>query len=167
MKYEDIPQFTSWGSYQVNMPLKYLKQRLDEWIEEGLQLNPDFQRGYVWTEDQQVSYIEFLLKGGQSSRVIYFNHPGWMKNFKGDFVCVDGLQRLTAVMRFLSNEIKGFGYYYKDFEGKMPSDLDLLFNVNNLKTKKEVLQWYLEMNSGGTVHTKDELNKVRGMLESE
>ena len=48
----------------------------------------------------------------------------------------------------------------------MPTDLDLLFNVNNLKTKKEVLKWYLEMNTGGTVHTKDELNKVKGMLES-
>ena len=167
MKYSDIPQFTSWGSYQVNMPLKYIKQRIEEWIaEDRLQLNPDFQRGHVWTDEQQVNYIEFLLKGGQSSRVIYFNHPGWMTGFKGDFVCVDGLQRLTAVMRFLGNEIQVFGCYYKDFEGHMPTDLDLLFNVNNLKTKKEVLKWYLEMNTGGTVHTKDELNKVKGMLES-
>jgi len=101
MKYSDIPQFTSWGSYQVNMPLKYIKQRIEEWIaEDRLQLNPDFQRGHVWTDEQQVNYIEFLLKGGQSSRVIYFNHPGWMTGFKGDFVCVDGLQRLTAVMRY-------------------------------------------------------------------
>ena len=167
MKYEDIPQFTSWGSYQTNMPLKYIKERIEEWIAEGLQLNPDFQRGHVWTEDQQISYIEFLLKGGQSARLIYFNHPNWMGNWKGDFVCVDGLQRLTAVMSFLGNKIKAFGCYYKDFEGRMPTDIDLLFNVNNLKTKKEVLQWYLEMNSGGTVHTNEELNKVRGMLESE
>ena len=167
MKYSEIPQFTSCGSYQVNLPLKYLKQRLEEWIAEGLQLNPDFQRGHVWTEEQQVNYIEFLLKGGQSARVVYFNHPGWMKDFKGDFVCVDGLQRLTAVMRFLNNEIKVFGCYYKDFEGNMPNDLDLLFNVNNLKTKKEVLKWYLEMNSGGTIHTKDELDKVKGMLIKE
>ena len=150
------------------MPLKYLKQRIEEWIaEDRLQLNPDFQRGHVWTEEQQVNYIEFLLKGGQSSRVIYFNHPGWMTGFKGDFVCVDGLQRLTAVIRFLGNEIKVFGCYYKDFEGNMPNDLDLLFNVNNLKTKKEVLKWYLEMNSSGTIHTDDELNKVKNMLSKE
>lgn len=172
MKYSEIPQFTSWGSYQVNMPLKYLKQKIEEWIaEENLQLNPDFQRGHVWTEEQQVNYIEFLLKGGQSSRVIYFNHPDWItsfngESFNGDFVCVDGLQRLTAVMKFLGNEIKVFGCHYKDFEGNMPNDLDMIFNVNNLETKKEVLKWYLEMNSGGTVHTKDELNKVKGMLEN-
>lgn len=167
MKFRDIPQFTSWGSYQTNMPLRYLKQRIEEWIEEGLQLNPDFQRGHVWTEEQQINYIIFLLKGGQSSRVIYFNHPGWMGNWQGDFVCVDGLQRLTAVMRFLNNEIKVFGIYYKDFEDKLPNDIDLIFNVNNLKTKKEVLKWYLEMNSGGTIHTDEELNKVRRMIESE
>ena len=69
-------------------------------------------------------------------------------------------------MRFLNNEIKVFGTYYKDFEDKLPNDIDLIFNVNNLKTKKEVLKWYLEMNSGGTIHTDEELDKVKSMLES-
>jgi len=133
----------------------------------GLQLNPDFQRGHVWAEDQQISYIEFLLKGGKSARIIYFNHPNWMGNWQGDFVCVDGLQRLTAVMRFFNNEIKVFDTYYKDFEDKLHSDIDLIFNVNNLKTKKEVLQWYLEMNSGGTIHTEEEISRVKELLKKE
>jgi hypothetical protein len=30
-----------------------------------------------------------------------------------------------------------------------------------------VLKWYLEFNSGGTVHTEAELNKVRKMIEEE
>lgn len=168
MKFVDVPQFTSVGNYQVNMPLRYLSQRIEEWIkDDNLQLVPDFQRGHVWIEEQQVKYIEFLLKGGNSARVIYFNHPGWMTGFQGDFVCVDGLQRLTACLRFLNNEIKAFETYYKDFEDKIPMDIDLLINVNNLKTKKEVLKWYLEMNSGGTVHTEEEINKVKRLLENE
>ena len=43
--------------------------------------------------------------------------------------------------------------------------ITLKVHINNLKTKKEVLTWYLEMNTGGTVHTDDELDRVRKMLD--
>ena len=33
-------------------------------------------------------------------------------------------------------------------------------NINDLPTRKDVLQWYLEMNSAGTPHTKEEINKA-------
>jgi len=168
MKFSQIPKLTSVGSYQTNMPLKYAVEWINEKTEElDLQLNPDFQRGHIWTEEQQIKFVEYLIKGGQSARVIYFNHPGWMKSFKGEFVCVDGLQRLTAVMRFMNNEIKVFGSYLNDFEDKLPRDIDLLFNVNNLKTRKEVLQWYIEFNSAGTPHTDEEINRVKMLLENE
>lgn len=75
-----------------------------------MQLNPDFQRGHVWIENQQIKYIEYILRGGKTARVIY---------------------------------------------------------LNNLKTRKEVLQWYLEFNSYGTIHTEEEINKVKKLLEME
>lgn len=168
MKFSDIEQFTRDGRYQVNIPIK----RLPAWIEDhiksdDLQMNPDFQRGHVWTEAQQIAYIEFLLKGGRSGRTIYFNHPGWMNSFDGDFVCVDGLQRCTAICRFINNEIPAFGVLYKDFEDKLFSEPDVIVNINDLKTKKEVLRWYLEMNGMGTPHTKEELDRVSKMLSEE
>jgi len=168
MKYSQIPQLTSVGSYQVNMPLRFLQEKITEWQNDlNLQLDPDFQRGHVWSEEQQISYMEFLLRGGKSARVIYFNHPGWMGSFKGEFVCVDGLQRLTACLKFLNNELKVFGLYYDEFDGDLPFDIDLLFNVNNLKTKAEVLVWYLEFNTGGTVHTEEEIQRVKDLLDNE
>lgn len=52
MRFRDIPQFISDGSYQVNVSWEYMMDWLDRLIkEEGLQLNPDFQRGHVWTEE--------------------------------------------------------------------------------------------------------------------
>jgi hypothetical protein len=111
--------------------------------------------------------VEYILKGGMSGRDIYFNCPGWMISFEGDFVLVDGKQRLNALMLFLQNKISVFGYRLKEFEDKMTTMNSLNFHINNLKTKREVLQWYLEMNSGGVVHTKKELDKVRNLLEEE
>lgn len=145
-KFKDIPKLTSIGSYQINVPLDYIVDTIKKWEEDdyyNLQLNPDFQRGHVWTEEQQISYVEYLLKDGKSSRIIYFNNPSWMgkpSTDYNDFVCVDGLQRLTAVIKFMNNELKVFGNYYNEFEDKISFNIDLLFNINNLKTKKEVLQ---------------------------
>lgn len=169
-KFKDIPQLTRTGNYQVNMPLRYIPDAIKKWQEDewyNLQLNPNFQRGYVWTEEQQIKYIEYLLRGGKAANVIYFNQPSWQGaagTDYNDFVCVDGLQRLTAVLRFMNNEIKVFGNYYKEFEDKLPFDVELIFNINNLKTEKEVLQWYIDMNTGGTPHTDKEIERVRQML---
>ena len=75
------------------------------------------------------------------------------------------MQRITAVTRFLKNEIKAYGSYYKDFEDKIPLSVDLIFNVNDLKSEKEVLQWYVDMNAGGTPHTNEEIERVKQMIE--
>jgi len=44
---------------------------------------------------------------------------------------------------------------------------DMRININDLPTRKDVLQWYLQMNTGGTVHTEEEINRVKMLLEKE
>ena len=175
MKCEDIVQFTSCGSYQVNMTMEDLLRTLKKEEENlGLILESDFQRGHVWTEEQQIAFIEYFLRGGKSGRDLYFNNPDWggrrNRNDYHEFVCVDGLQRITAVRRFMNNEIPAFGVYRKDFEDDWLFTHDFMhtFNVhvNDLKTKEEVLTWYIEMNTGGTPHTKEEIAKVEEMIEA-
>ena len=38
-------------------------------------------------------------------------------------------------------------------------------HVNNLQTHADVVRWYLEMNTGGTPHTDDEITRVRKLLK--
>ncbi len=168
MKFKDIPQLTNPAHYRVNQGWKNLKDSLIYYQTEKLaklDLDPPFQRGHVWTIKQQIAYVEFKLRGGSGSDELQFNCIGWMNDYKGPFVLVDGKQRLTAVLKFMNNELPAFGVYYNDFEDSLGSmDPSFLFCINNLPSMKAVLQWYLELNSGGTPHTKEELNKVREML---
>lgn len=169
-RFQDIPQFTRDGNYTVNSEPEYMIENLlTDWVPNmGLQLNPDFQRAHVWTEEQQIAYIEYFLRGGKSGRELYFNHPGWMGSFRGDFVLVDGKQRIEAFRRFFNNEIKVFGHYHEEFGDKIRTvSHTFIVHINDLKTREEVLTWYIEMNSGGTVHTKDEIEKVRALLRVE
>ncbi len=174
MKFNEIPQFISSSGYEINMPLDFLENKIQEWIKDdyyNLQLNPDFQRGHVWTKDQQISFVEYYFRGGTSGRVLYFNKPSWnheaTTNYD-DFVIVDGLQRLTALRRFLSEEIQIFGQYLKEFGQRIRmarSCNNLKLNINTLQTKAEILEWYLQMNTGGTVHTDQEITKVKKLLQ--
>lgn len=121
------------------------------------------------TEQQQIAFLEYFFRGGKSGLVCYFNKPDWNIHVPdeayNEYVCVDGLQRITACLRFVNNEIPIFGCYYKDFEDKPRMKHTLRLNVNNLKTEKEVLQWYIDMNVGGTPHTLEEIERVKKMIE--
>jgi hypothetical protein len=169
--FREFESFTGRANYVIDVPWGYLKETLRGYSEDkdAVQLNPDFQRGHVWSESQQVAFVEFKIKGGMSGSYIYFNHPGWMRSYKGDFVLVDGLQRLTAVLRFLDNEIPAFGVLFSEFEDKpnYVGACSFRFAINNLQTRAEVLKWYLELNAGGTPHSERELNKVRRMIKDE
>lgn len=168
--FDEIPQFTGEAKYAVTVPFDSIERQLEMFGEGcGMDLDPDFQRGHVWSELQQVRFVEFMLRGGRSGRVILFNQPGWTSGkIRRDepMQLVDGKQRLQAARRFLANEIPAFGTLRRDFrEPRVPRDVAFTFQVNDLKTRAEVLQWYLDINDGGVVHSDEEIARVRALLE--
>jgi len=172
--FQKIPQFTRDSPYSVDSDWPYF---INKWIADPafldstpVELCPDFQRGHVWSEAQQIAYIEYALRGGKSGKDIYFNCSSWMDKFNTPLQLVDGLQRVTAVQRFIKNEIPAFGTLYKDYTGTLrilSGCASFKIHVNTLQTRAEVLTWYLEMNSGGTPHTQSELDRVMGLLKAE
>jgi hypothetical protein len=165
--FQAIPQFTRGATYEVDVSWGHLLRHLEEHVTEmHLDIDPDFQRGHVWTLEQQIAYVEFCLRGGAASNRLLFNCPGWKVGRIKDYVLVDGKQRLTAVVGFLKNEVPAFGYHYSEFTGTLRlHNPRFKWCVNDLGTRAEVLQWYLELNTGGTVHTEAEIAKVKRMLE--
>ena len=169
MRFRDIPQFTRTANYHVNVGWHHFEESLRYYVEQGLNLDPDFQRAHVWDDEKRRNYVEYILKGGMSGKAVYMNCPDWNGSGRDDFVLVDGKQRVDAVLRFVRNELPIFdGHFYRDFTDSM--DIVLAsFNwyINDLDTRSEVLQWYLDLNSGGVMHTEEELGRVRALLEVE
>lgn len=167
MRFSEIPPLYPKQTYAIDVSLPRVEQEIQDYLDLGLQLQPDFQRPLVWTPDQQTAFVEYLLRDGSSSRIIVFNHPGWMRSFIGDFVLVDGLQRLTAVCGFLANTIPAFGHFFREFTDRVPTGIGLRFLIASLPTHRAVLQWYLELNASGTPHSPQELQRVRALLAAE
>lgn len=171
MKFTDIKPVTQWGADFYDVSWTGLRNQLAEYNKDyGLDLDPDFQRGHVWTESHQIAFVEFKLRGGKSGGDILLNCPAWYHSSEAKdrtMQLVDGKQRLTAVTRFMNNEIPAFGHFLNEYEDtpRFARTRFTLF-INCLQTRAEVLQWYLEVNSG-TPHSEDELNRVKKLLEME
>lgn len=143
---------------------------------EGLELNPDFQRGHVWTEDQQSRFIENCLRRvvAADGVLLHFNCPnfsldGASGNLPNGLQCMDGLQRYTAITRYVNGHITAFGYSSSDLDGTLFSHrrLHVSIAIHNFQSRAELLEHYLTMNAGGTPHSESELQRVRSLLNDE
>lgn len=163
--------------YTVDVSLNYLEKQLEFFADGyGLNLDPDFQRGHVWTIEQRERYAEGLLRGtvGASLRVIQFNCPHWDDDHGGDLPnemqIIDGLQRLTTIRMFVAGQIKAFGMRIEEFAGSRFDPLrglyGLKFAVYTYTSRAELLRYYLSLNDGGTPHAPEEIARVRALLEA-
>lgn len=142
----------------------------------SFELVPDFQRGHVWSDAQRAAYIESLIRK-TAPALILFNCPGWARPTArsrpgadiadNTFQCIDGLQRLTAVRKFMAGEFSVFGGLFAGDLAKSPFDLGryrLQMAVYEFDRRADLYQFYLDLNSGGSPHSAEELGRVRQML---
>ena len=158
------------GSYVIEGGWWYLEKTLRSFADaEGLDLDPDFQRAHVWNQTQQERYVEYIMRGGYAGKEIYWNSTTWNGAHNTPVQIVDGKQRLEAVRKFLRGEIQAFGHFYNEYSDRAfrLHHARFTFYINGLRTRREVLQWYLDINRGGTQHTEEEIDKVRRLLAEE
>ncbi|MCH2079637.1 DUF262 domain-containing protein [Prochlorococcus sp. ALOHA_ZT_50] len=171
VKYQDIEKIPTARFHYDSEAYYFCTKLIPQWLkEDNLDLNPDFQRGHVWSERDQVGYIEYLLKGGRTASTFCFNNPQWNDWTEvSKTVCLDGLQRITALQKFINNELKAFGYYFKNFEDwkLIKRSLKVSYQVFTFKTRREILQFYLTLNTCGVKHSPEEIERVSKLLEQE
>ncbi len=82
--------------------------------DKSIDLNPEFQRYFVWDNTQKSQFIESLLLG-LPIPLFYF-----AENNDLTFNVIDGLQRLTTIRQYMSNEfaIKGLKRLGTEYNGK-------------------------------------------------
>lgn len=179
--FDDIPMmiYSKQSPYQIDVSL----DGLDTWVigdepstkerPRMIEMCPDYQRGRVWTEEQRVHFVEYVLRGGRENLTIIYNQMGRLHNRQHPYECVDGLQRMTALHDFRNDKLVVFG-------NKTCSDLTkaskhgfpwnryhVRIHIMSLQSRADILRFYLEMNGAGTPHSKEELERVMKMLRSE
>lgn len=174
----EIIQPLKTARYEVDMEWRWFLEHIKKMGEDydGLEMNPDFQRGHVWTPEQQQHYLENVLRGviSTSGFLIQFNCPNWDEDkYDGDlprgFQCIDGLQRINAVQGFIEGTVKPFGLTVADLDTSaytIKTRYRFRVAVHNFTRKADLLKHYLDLNAGGTPHSAQEIERVAAMRES-
>ena len=102
---EDSAQSAGWGEYPLDSVFVRTDHRTVSEIVKRINagrydLNPEFQRDFVWPLDKQSRLIESCIMRIPLP-VLYV-----AEGSDGRIIVVDGLQRLTTFKRFLANEFK-------------------------------------------------------------
>lgn len=99
---------------------------------------PDFQRKYIWKAEQQCLFIESILLNFPLPP-LYIN-----KDKEGNYIVVDGRQRITTLRRFLKDEFKLEGLKaIPSVNGKRFSDLVALNSEYQTKIEDKKLLVYI------------------------
>jgi len=120
---------------------------------------PDWQRPLVWTEAQQVRFLESAWLGLPLGTYTY-NQVVFDKHRELDGLLIDGQQRMWSVERYITDCYPVFGYRYSEI-----TDIDRRIFVMSISfpcyiassTDEQYLKdYYNLMNFGGTAHTEEE-----------
>lgn len=86
-------------SRQKHFTLRELMILLD--TPNGIDLNPEYQRGFVWSDERQIGLIDSLFTGWHIPGIIFNKRVNTVLGVRNEImVCIDGKQRLTSVQRF-------------------------------------------------------------------
>lgn len=143
----------------------------------GVDTDPDYQRGHVWTRTQQRKFVGHLISGGPTFPLVVNTGPGGdgAGGVAGRSELVDGKQRLAACLAWADGEIyaalpDGRRVWAEDLDEvnrrKLGNRAGLKFGLVRL-TREECLAYYIRLNAGGTVHSSRELGKVYRLLTAE
>lgn len=132
----------------------------------GLDLNPDYQRDYVWEEKDRVFLIDSMFKGLDIGKFVFI-HRGYSDEFS--YEVLDGKQRITTLLDFFNDKFKYKGYYYSELHPNDRRYLDrYLISVAETKeemTQKDKYEYFLALNIGGVSQSQEQIEKVRKLLE--
>lgn len=94
---------------QVQFLIKFI-------AENQLDLNPIYQRDYIWTTKQKQSFITALIHGKTTIKPTYlYNNVPINEPI---YEVLDGKQRINAVLSYMKNEFSVNGFYYRDLSIK-------------------------------------------------
>lgn len=164
--------------YSVDIPLNTFHKSMmmyisDKKYENGFVLEdifsgvPEFQRdNNKWSESMQIKFVENIIMGCKSTIMLYEVPPKGDLSSYCDCMILDGLQRITAIHRFIRGEIKAFEHTFLELlELRVLTNVRCRIKVNiyTFATEREVIEFYIAMNESIT-HSSEDIDKAKAYL---
>ena len=161
--------FTKQSAIRLNFQNSTVESIIHRKYHFGVDMNPDYQRDFVWTAEDKEYLIDSIFKGVDIGKFVFVVRP--MEEWHKDFISyeiLDGKQRLNALIEFYENRFPYKGVYYNELSHKDKRTFtDHTVSLAEVRdaSKKEVLESFLLLNRCGHVMNKAQLEKVEEMIK--
>ena len=132
----------------------------------GVEMNPDYHRDLLWSEEDKISLIDSIFKGVEIGKFAFISLP-WKEN-SPSYEILDGKQRMNALIDFYEDKFKYKGFYFSQLT--TPDRYYFLdYNITVGKTNEQITQdqkyqYFLRLNTTGKPQDKSHLEKVEELL---
>jgi hypothetical protein len=158
-------------SFQQRDIRSLINQYLNEF---GLDLDPDYQRGHVWDNDQQVNLIDSIFKHVDIGKFAVIKRPWGPDGNKPLtpklYEVLDGKQRITAIIDYYLGHFKYKGKYYNEL-GYMDqghfTNFSISYAESDYLTQEQKYRYFLKLNTTGTPVDPAHMERVAGLLAKE
>lgn len=136
----------------------------------GVDMEPDYQRGSVWNDEDRTKLLDSIFAGREIGRFVFREVP-YEESLekKCMYEVVDGKQRLMTLCAFYENRFPYRGCFYNELPAEdknwFGSAMTSLASLSDKVTKKEVLEVFVALNQNGRQIEEAVLNHAKKLLD--
>lgn len=166
----DVEKFTQDEDVQFSFSQRQISSLLHtSYSTFGIDLEADYQRGNVWSEEQKVALIDLIFRNIDIGKFTLIRRSFKTKQ---DFLyeILDGKQRLTAIREFFEGRFKYKGKTFQElhpFDQNHFEDYDISYASTEPLTDEQKYRYFLKLNVSGVPMDENHLKKVEKMLKKE
>ena len=126
-------------------------------------MNPDYQRDYVWTEEDEELLIDSIFLNADIGKFVLIR----TNDARYLYDILDGKQRLHTLIRFYENRFPYKGMYYNDLSPRDKNTfISHMISVGEIEEtdRKIILEQFLRLNRSGRKMDESHLRKVERMI---
>jgi len=130
----------------------------------GINMEPEYQRGYVWNDEQKESLIDSIFMGYEIGRFSF------LKNLYGhnkpSYEIIDGKQRLKTIIDFYENRFTYKGHFYYQLSHLDQSafenfGVEITEMPEESVTREQIIDYFIRINTHGTPVSNDHINSLK------
>lgn len=142
-----------------------LESLLDKFYLHGVDMNPDYQRDYVWEDSDKESLLDSVFSHIEIGKFAFIKRP-----YSSDILyeVLDGKQRLSTLLDFYENRLSYKGFYFNELSGKDKYtflNAEVSIGETSDLTEEEIYQYFYTLNKTGKTMDEAHLEKIKQKIE--
>jgi len=150
---------------QLNFMQSGIDSLFDYYYRNNLNMEPDYQRGHIWTLEDKVALIDSIFHNIEIGKFVFI-FTGYEGN--SHYEVLDGKQRMTALIEFFEGRFKYRGKTFYEMNWRDQSHFER-YKISYARTEKTMTdkqkyEYFLKMNTYGKAQDPAHIEYVKNLL---